>query len=155
MKRIGLIVGVLGLMVVTSAMAATNVFTVTKLRGVITKADGSKIKVAGSDLTTNNVEMFVSDNLGTIIVRKISGTTTNTLIDTFRSAFTAGGKFNSDLEGSFTPSNTNTPPFLGDLQITGKLSPATAPTKVSATLVGVWRNTPNDATFKGTISGAK
>lgn len=155
MKRIGLIVAVLGLIVVTSAMAATNVFSVTKFRGVITEKDGSRLNVDGSDISTNNVEMFVSDNLGSITVRKISGTTTSTLFDAYVTAFTAGGKFNGDMEGGFTPSNTNVPPFNGDLQFTGKLSPAATPKKVSGTLQGVWRNTTNDATFKGTISGTK
>ena len=151
MKQIGLIVAVLGLMVVTSAMAATNVFPVTKFRGVITKADGSKIKVVGSDLTTNKVEILVSTNSSPLVrVRAVTATTTNNLMTGFTTAFTSGGKFNSDLEGGFTPINTNVPPFNSDVQITGKLSA----TKVSGTLQGVWRDTPNDATFKGTISGA-
>ena len=102
--------------------------------------------------------MIVSDDAHEVIISEVSGTSTNTLIDQFRAAFTAGGRFNSDLDGTFSPADTNNvPDFDGDLQLTGKLSPApekATPKKVSATIVGVWTEDP-DTTFKGTLQGSQ
>jgi hypothetical protein len=156
MKKLTVALVVAVLAVVVSSWAVTNTFVVTQFRGTLTGTNGVT-SITAAQLTTNQLILVVSDDAHEVILSKVDGTTTNVLIDQFRSAFIGGGKFNSDLDGTFTPVDASVTNFNGDLQFTGKLSPApekSTPKKVSATIIGVWTESP-DTIFKGTLKGAQ
>lgn len=155
MKKLLLATAVAMLASVASSWAVTNTFHVTQFRGTLIAANGTKTPISADHLSTNHTIMVVSDDAHEVVISEVSGTTTNVLINQSHAAFTAGGKFNSDLEGNFSPLDSSIPDFDGDLQLTGKLSPAPekgTPKKVSGSVIGVWTENP-DTTFKGTLQG--
>jgi hypothetical protein len=140
---------------VANSWAATNTFVVTQFKGTLTGTNGVT-PITAAQISTNQLIMVISDDAHEVTISEVDGTSTNTLMNQFVAAFVGGGKFNTDLDGTFTPADTNNvPDYDGDLQFTGKLSPAPekgAPKKVKATIIGVWTETP-DTIFKGTLSG--
>jgi hypothetical protein len=139
------------------SMAQTNDYLIKKASGTITD-DTGKTKVVNADLVSTNTNTLVlriiKNDPRRIRLEERDSTGTNlvsTIISSFREAFLANGQFGGDLEASSSV-------FNGDLQIQGKETPATNPTKVKATLTGVFNdkiaNTNDvDSLFKGTISG--
>src|SRR2546428_6805125 len=104
MKKYGVAIVAVILAGAVNSWAVTNTFTVTKFRGTLTKADGTKIPIKGSDLTAStNVELVVSDNVdggGHFVDIRADGVSVFSL---YSAAFTAGGEFNNDWFGCFTP----------------------------------------------------
>ena len=159
MKKLMVATAVAMLAGVASSWAVTNTFHVTQFRGTLVAASGAKTPVTATQLSTNHTILVVSDDAHLVVIAEIvSDTPTNVLnilMDQRRAAFTAGGKFNSAMKGDFSPLSPAVPDFVGDLQFTGKISPAPdkgTPKKVSASVIGVWSEDP-DSTFKGTLQG--
>ena len=154
MRKFIVAIVVVVLTVAGSSWAVTNTFVVTQFRGTLTGTNGVT-PITASQMSTNQLILVISDDAHEVAISEVSGTSTNVLMDQFRAAFIGGGKFNSDLDETFTPVDPSIPVFSGDLQFTGKLSPAKGtPKKVSATILGVWTQAP-DTIFKGTLKGTQ
>ena len=156
MKRVITAMAAVMLVGAAHSWAVTNTFHITKFHGKLTNADGTKIVFSRADqITSNRTIMVVSDDAHEVTISEVSGTTTNVLLSETHAAFTRGGKFTSNLEGTFTPVSPSIPDFDGDLLFVGKISPPPenhTPRKINAAIAGVWGEDP-DATFKGTLEG--
>lgn len=153
------VVGVLLAPAATTTTAQTNDYLV-KVRFTSDTDDFKKIKFTKSGIVGSNllVLRIIKNPPRQIQLLDCDASTTNVvsvLVTSYRQAFLANGKFSSDLEQT-DPSFPD-----GDLQITGKETPATNPTKVKATLIGVWNDGVNnsnddiDEIAKGTLTGTR
>jgi hypothetical protein len=158
MKKLGFMVAALLVAAVGSSFAQTNDYLV-KVKGTFTDNTG-KTKVIDSDLVSTNgsvlVLRIIKNTPRSVRLEERDSTGTNlvsSLLTSFREAFLTSGQFGGDLEDDSAD-------FNGDIQIQGKETPSTSPTKVKASLVGVGNDTIAnsslpDSLFKGTLSGSK
>lgn len=156
------IVGALLAPAATNTTAQTNDYLVT-LKGTSIQ-DGGKVKLNGTNLVSPPdvlVLRIIRNPPRKIQLQRRDASKTNVvaiLLQSSRQGMLVTGQFSSDLELSDASFSDND----GDIQISGKETPATNPTKVKATLIGVLNdgvvnsaNSDIDQLFKGTLTGTR